>query len=88
MRAYCAALALCAVAPLPAARAADAATAPPQILACVPKEKQAVAPGDGLQCQQATQRFDATLVELYGQGWRLIEVAFFNGDRQVLYLEK
>lgn len=58
------------------------------ILGCSIKENQAVAPTDALNCQWKNGLLDATLVQLYGDGWRLIDTAFYDGDRQVLYLER
>lgn len=60
-----------------------------EILACATMEKIAVTPGDPLECEAGDQqRFKATLAGLYTEGWRLIEVAFFENSREVLYLER
>lgn len=75
-------LALCSLAPL-AAHAADV-----DILACAAKEKEAISPTDVLNCQWKNGVFDATLTQIYSDGWRIIETAFFDGNRQVIYLEK
>lgn len=58
------------------------------ILACSTKLKEAVTPTDTLQCEWKNGVLTATLAQLYGDGWRLIEVAFFEGNREVLYLER
>lgn len=58
------------------------------ILACATKEKEAVTPTDPLNCEWKNGLLDATLAQLYVEGWRLIEVAFFDGTREVLYLER
>ncbi|MGQ0621212.1 MAG: hypothetical protein ACT4QA_15035 [Panacagrimonas sp.] len=58
------------------------------ILACAPKDKDAVTPTDLLSCQWKNGGFDATLAQVYSDGWRLIDTAFFEGDRQVIYLER
>lgn len=58
------------------------------ILACSTKEKTAVTPTDPLNCEWKNGLMDATLAQLYTQGWRLIDAEFFNGDREVLYLER
>lgn len=58
------------------------------ILACATKEKLAVTPTDPLHCEWKNGLFDATLAQLYVDGWRLAEVAFFEGSREVLYLER
>ncbi|MGQ0699796.1 MAG: hypothetical protein ACT4PZ_16330 [Panacagrimonas sp.] len=58
------------------------------ILACSTPEKAAITPTDPLNCQWKNGLLDATLAQLYVDGWRLVEVGFFNGDREVLYLER
>lgn len=58
------------------------------ILACSTKEKEAVTPTDTLHCEWKNGALETTLVQLYADGWRLIEVAFFEGTREVLYLER
>lgn len=58
------------------------------ILACSTKNKEAVTPTDPLRCEWKNGFLDATLAQLYVDGWRLIEVAFFEGTREVLYLER
>lgn len=58
------------------------------ILACATKEKEAVTPTDPLNCEWKNGLLDATLAQLYVEGWRLVEVAFFDGTREVLYLER
>lgn len=58
------------------------------ILACATKEKEAVTPTDPLNCEWKNGLLDATLAQLYMDGWRLVEVAFFDGTREVLYLER
>lgn len=58
------------------------------ILACSTKEKLAVTPTDKLNCEWKNGVMDATLAQLYNDGWRLIDAEFFNGDREVLYLER
>lgn len=68
--------------------AGTAQATPLDILACATKEKQAVTPTDSLNCEWKNGLFDATLAQLYVEGWRLIEVAFFDGTREVLYLER
>lgn len=67
----------------PPAWSADA-----DILACAAREKEAIAPTDILNCQWKNGIFDATLVQIYSEGWRIVETAFFDGTRQVIYLEK
>lgn len=58
------------------------------ILACSIAEKAAVTPTDPLNCQWKNGLLDTTLAQLYVDGWRLIEVGFFDGNREVLYLER
>lgn len=58
------------------------------ILACAPTEKEAVTPTDTLKCEWKNGLFEATLAQLYGEGWRLLEAAFYDDTREVLYLER
>jgi hypothetical protein len=59
------------------------------LLGCAAKEKEAVGPNDKLLCEAAdTTKSETTLGSLYASGWHLIESAFYNGNRQVLYFEK
>lgn len=58
------------------------------ILACSVGEKAAVTPTDKLDCEWKNGLFVSTLAQLYGEHWRLVETAFFDGTRQVLYLER
>jgi len=58
------------------------------ILACGSSEKQAVSPTDKLNCEWKNGLFEATLAQLYGDGWRVAEAAFFDSVRPVLYLER
>lgn len=58
------------------------------ILACSTREKLAVTPTDKLNCEWKNGVMDATLAQLYHENWRLIIAEFFNGDREVLYLER
>lgn len=59
-----------------------------EILGCATEEKTAVSPSDKLQCEGREGNLAATLLELYSEGWRLIDTEFFERDRQVLYLER
>lgn len=68
--------------------AGSAGAAGVDILACGTKEKAAVTPTDSLNCEWKNGVFVATLAQLYVEGWRLVEVAFFDGTREVLYLER
>jgi len=77
---------LCAAASIALAPLAQAQM---QILACVPKSKQAVGPQDALDCEPAAgEHFNSNLGQLYAQGWRLVSATFFSGNQEVLYLEK
>jgi hypothetical protein len=58
------------------------------ILACGSTEKQAVSPTDKLNCEWKNGLFDATLAQLYSQGWRMADATFFDHVRPVLYLER
>ncbi len=58
------------------------------ILACGSSEKQAVSPTDKLNCEWKNGLFDATLAQLYSDGWRVAEAVFFDSVRPVLYLER
>jgi len=58
------------------------------ILACATKEKAAITPTDPINCEWKNGLFDATLAQLYMDGWRMVEVAFFDGTREVIYLER
>lgn len=58
------------------------------ILACATKEKAAITPTDPINCEWKNGLFDATLAQLYLDGWRMVEVAFFDGTREVIYLER
>ena len=58
------------------------------ILACATKEKAAITPTDSVNCEWKNGLFDATLAQLYMEGWRIAEVAFFDGTREVIYLER
>ncbi len=68
--------------------AASATAGGVDILACGTKEKSAVTPTDQLNCEWKNGLFDATLAQLYLEGWRIAEVAFFDGTREVIYLER
>lgn len=58
------------------------------ILACGSSEKQAVSPTDTLKCEWKNGLFEATLAQLYSQGWRIADAVFFDHVRPVLYLER
>jgi hypothetical protein len=58
------------------------------ILACGTKEKAAITPTDPIHCEWKNGLFDATLAQLYMDGWRMVQVAFFDGTREVIYLER
>lgn len=58
------------------------------ILACGSSEKQAVSPTDKLSCEWKNGLFEATLAQLYSQGWRMADAVFFDQVRPVLYLER
>jgi hypothetical protein len=58
------------------------------ILACGSPEKQAVSPTDKLSCEWKNGLFEATLAQLYDQGWRIADAVFFDQVRPVLYLER
>ena len=58
------------------------------ILACGSSEKQAVSPTDKLRCEWKNGLFEATLAQLYSEGWRMAEAVFFDQVRPVLYLER
>jgi hypothetical protein len=58
------------------------------ILACGSGEKQAVSPTDPLKCEWKNGLFEATLAQLYSQGWRMADAVFFDHVRPVLYLER
>jgi hypothetical protein len=58
------------------------------ILACGSSEKQAVSPTDKLSCEWKNGLFEATLAQLYSEGWRMAEAVFFDQVRPVLYLER
>ena len=58
------------------------------ILACGSSEKQAVSPTDKLNCEWKNGFFEATLAQLYSQGWRMTEAVFFDQVRPVVYLER
>lgn len=58
------------------------------ILACSSTEKIALTPTDPLNCEWQNGPIDATLAQLYMDGWRLIEAEFYNGNQPVVYLER
>lgn len=58
------------------------------ILACGSAEKQAVSPTDKLNCEWKNGVFEATLAQLYGDGWRVAQAVFFDSVRPILYLER
>jgi hypothetical protein len=58
------------------------------ILACGSSEKLAVSPTDKLSCEWKNGLFEATLAQLYSEGWRLADAVFFDQVRPVLYLER
>lgn len=58
------------------------------ILACGSSDKQAVSPTDKLNCEWKNGLFEATLAQLYSQGWRMTETVFFDHVRPVVYLER
>ncbi len=70
------------------ASAVPASAAGVDILACGTKEKAAITPTDQVNCEWKNGLFDATLAQLYLDGWRLAHVAFFDGTREVMYLER
>ncbi len=51
------------------------------ILACGTKEKSAITPTDPINCEWKNGLLDATLAQLYMDGWRIVQVAFFDGTR-------
>lgn len=67
---------------------APAQAAGVDILACATQQKAAITPTDPINCEWKHGPFDATLVQLYADGWRIAQVAFFDGTREVIYLER
>lgn len=58
------------------------------ILGCATREREAVTPTDPLDCQWKEGAFGSSLVQLYAQGWRLIDAEYFDDDQPVFYLER
>lgn len=67
---------------------ADPAHAAFDILGCATRAREAITPSDPLDCHGKEGAFESTLVDLYGQGWRLIDAEYFAGDEPVFYLER
>lgn len=68
--------------------AAPASGAGFDILGCATREREAVTPNDPLDCQWKEGAFGTSLVQLYRQGWRLIDAEYFDDDHPVFYLER